>query len=590
MNIAMAYLVGLVLSGATWAEPVVEGQVRLSSGEPAVGARVLVFDLADLSRYVGATTDEAGQFVLSLGALASGQALPEGFGLGQNYPNPFNPATMIPYELAATGYVRLEVFNLLGQRVATLVDGEQAAGRYTAQWDARDAAGQGVAAGVYIYRLLAGGSAATRRMVLVDGPGFDKLSPSGAAGGGVGVRPAVSAGYGLTVSGVGLETYVDADFRVGAGPVEVVVALADEAARGKAAAGGILGDVNNDGTVDLNDALLVTLYSGDLLTAMPNNGDISLGDVNGDGQVDSADAYLIALYNADPAYSALPAGIGEPVVGEPVVSDDRAVLVALYEATDGANWGDNTNWLSEAPLYEWAGVKTDEEGRVFSLDLSGNRLTGSIPAELGQLQHLVQLVLYSNGLTGSIPAELGQLQNLIYLNLSYNGLTGSIPAELGQLQNLRVLDLYDNELMGSIPAELGQLQNLRVLDLSDNELMGSIPAELGQLQNLRVLDLSYNYLTGSIPAELGQLQHLVQLNLSDNELTGSIPAELGQLQHLVQLNLSDNELTGSIPAELGQLQNLIWLDLYGNELTGCIPSGLRYMRDALDALGLSFCR
>ena len=337
MQTLMACLVGLMLSSAAWAEPVVEGQVRLSSGEPAVGARVLVFDLADLSRYVGATTDEAGQFVLSLGALASGQALPEGFELGQNYPNPFNPTTMIPYELAAAGYVRLEVFNLLGQRVVTLVDGEQAAGRYTAQWDARNAAGQGVAAGVYIYRLLAGGNAATRRMVLVDGPSFDRLSPRGAAGGGVGVRPVVSAGaadYGLTVSGVGLETYVDADFRVGAGPVEVVVALADELARGKVAAGRILGDVNNDGTVDLNDALLVTLYSGDLVTAMPNNGDISLGDVNGDGQVDSADAYLIALYNADPTYPGLPAGIGEPE--EPVDGGSAVGAERTFSLPGGA--------------------------------------------------------------------------------------------------------------------------------------------------------------------------------------------------------------------------------------------------------------
>ena len=141
MKIARACLVGLVLSGAAWAESVVEGRVRLASGEAAVGAQVLVFDLADLSRWVGATTDESGQFVVSLGALGSGQVLPAGFGLGQNYPNPFNPGTVIPYQLATDGYVRLEVFNLLGQRVVTLVDGAMSAGRYTAQWDARMAMG-----------------------------------------------------------------------------------------------------------------------------------------------------------------------------------------------------------------------------------------------------------------------------------------------------------------------------------------------------------------------------------------------------------------------------------------------------------------
>ena len=51
-------------------------------------------------------------------------------------------------------------------------------------------------------------------------------------------------------------------------------------------------------------------------------------------------------------------------------------MVAFYEATGGANWEDNTNWLSEEPIYEWYGVTTDEEGRVFRLDLSDNGLTG----------------------------------------------------------------------------------------------------------------------------------------------------------------------------------------------------------------------
>ena len=362
MKIAMACLVGLVLSvGIVGAEPVVEGRVRLSSGEAAVGAQVLVFDLADLSRYVRATTDESGQFVVSLRALGQGQGLPEGFGLGQNYPNPFNPGTVIPYELAADGYVRLEVFNLLGQRVATLVEGEQAAGRYTAAWDARDASGYGVAAGVYIYRLTAGGGVATRRMVLVDGVAVGAVG----AGSGVARLQAVGAeGYGLTVSGVGLETYVDADFRVEMGSVVVVVDAADAIGRGKMAAGGILGDVNNDGQVDSNDALLVTLYSGDSSTAMPNNGDISLGDVNGDGQVDSADAYIITLYSVDPSDPTLPIGIGLQVEGvESVLSASRSLvfIMDLSGSMDDAVAGGGTRLeAAKAALAQvLTGVPTD---------------------------------------------------------------------------------------------------------------------------------------------------------------------------------------------------------------------------------------
>ena len=310
MKIVLAGLVGLVLSGAVGAEPVVEGRVRLASGDAAVGAQVLVFDLADLRRWVGTTTDESGQFVLSLGALGSGQALPEGFGLGQNYPNPFNPRTVIPYKLAADGSVRLEVFNLLGQRVVTLVDGEQAAGGYTARWDARAASGQGVAAGVYVYRLTAGGGTATRRMVLVDGPAGG--GPVGAAPSpGAAVDPVIATGgYGLTVSGVGLATYVDADFRVGAGPVEVVVEAA-ATGRGKAAQSGALGDVNGDGWVNIVDALLVATYSVNPTISVL--GDIALGDVNGDGRVNGEDALLIATYSVNPSDPSLPPGIGQPM-------------------------------------------------------------------------------------------------------------------------------------------------------------------------------------------------------------------------------------------------------------------------------------
>ena len=82
---------------------------------------------------------------------ARGTALPTDFALGQNYPNPFNPSTIIPYQIPASAPVRLDVFNLLGQRMATLVDAEQAAGAHTAVWDGTDAAGRAVGrGGVYL--------------------------------------------------------------------------------------------------------------------------------------------------------------------------------------------------------------------------------------------------------------------------------------------------------------------------------------------------------------------------------------------------------------------------------------------------------
>ena len=58
--------------------------------------------------------------------------------------------------------------------------------------------------------------------------------------------------------------------------------------------------------------------------------------------------------------------------------------MALYEVTDGANWDNNTNWLSDAPLGAWYGVTTDTAGRVTKLSLIENNLEGPLPAELGQ--------------------------------------------------------------------------------------------------------------------------------------------------------------------------------------------------------------
>lgn len=88
--------------------------------------------------------------------------LPDGFELGQNYPNPFNPTTQINFEVPDYADVRLEVFNLLGQRVATLVDGPQNAGSHSIQFDA-----QNLSSGVYIYRLQVGNHSAVRKMTLI---------------------------------------------------------------------------------------------------------------------------------------------------------------------------------------------------------------------------------------------------------------------------------------------------------------------------------------------------------------------------------------------------------------------------------------
>lgn len=235
---------------------------------------------------------------------------------------------------------------------------------------------------------------------------------------------------------------------------------------------------------------------------------------------------------------------------------DRVALVALYHATDGPNWVDNTNWLTDARLDEWYGVDTDAAGRVVGLDLEGRW-----DNEARQI--------VSHGLKGELPADLATLTELELLFLGHNDLTGAIPPELGGLTNLQRLGLSNNALSGAIPSELGTLANLQQLDLGWNRLTGPIPPWLGDLTNLWDLRLGYNQLTGPIPSELGNLARLEHLNLSRNELAGPIPPELGNLAELRVLRLWGSNLTGPIPRSFLQLGQLREFGVGGQDV--CVP-------------------
>ena len=167
-----------------------------------------------------------------------------------------------------------------------------------------------------------------------------------------------------------------------------------------------------------------------------------------------------------------------PTLGSTSAETDRETLVALYNATNGENWDDNANWLSDAPIGEWRLVTTDDDGRVTKLDLFTNQLSGEIPPELGNLANLKMLLISYNQLSGEIPPELGRLSNLIWLLLVSSQLSGEIPPELGNLANLVSLKLSQNLLSGEIPPELARLANLNWLSLNENQLSGCVPSAL----------------------------------------------------------------------------------------------------------------
>ncbi len=233
-------------------------------------------------------------------------------------------------------------------------------------------------------------------------------------------------------------------------------------------------------------------------------------------------------------------------------NSDRAALVALYNAMAGPNWAINTNWLTDAPLGEWYGVKVDDEGRVQELHLSA--FYGSIPPEIGDLTNLRSLWIFGS-LFSPIPPEIGRLAKLETLRLDGGSPAGPIPPEIGDLANLRHLRL-EGGLAGPVPSELGNLVNLVSLHLG-GDLTGPIPPEIGNLVNLTELHLNR---VDSIPPEIGDLSSLTSLHLTG--FLGPLPPEIGNLSNLAELSLFwVRGLSDPLPPEIGELSNLEVLSL-----------------------------
>jgi hypothetical protein len=105
------------------------------------------------SDYSGSTWTTSGPVAKYANEEQEEATLPQSFALHQNYPNPFNPSTEIKYDLPEQGQVVLSIFNVVGQKVRTLVDESKEAGYHRIVWDGKDDVGNGVASGIYLYRI-----------------------------------------------------------------------------------------------------------------------------------------------------------------------------------------------------------------------------------------------------------------------------------------------------------------------------------------------------------------------------------------------------------------------------------------------------
>ncbi len=146
-----------------------------TTGRRLAGIRVEAINEADTTQRLTTISDATGTYMLDITDIVTdvesipGEGMPDQFQLYQNYPNPFNPSTVISYQISEISQVRLVIYNVLGQKIRTLVDRKLEPGTYAVVWDATDEFGRGVSAGLYLYQFQAGEIVKTRKMILVDG-------------------------------------------------------------------------------------------------------------------------------------------------------------------------------------------------------------------------------------------------------------------------------------------------------------------------------------------------------------------------------------------------------------------------------------
>mmetsp|Transcript_36712 Transcript_36712/g.88748 ORF Transcript_36712/g.88748 Transcript_36712/m.88748 type:complete len:2674 (+) Transcript_36712:708-8729(+) len=287
--------------------------------------------------------------------------------------------------------------------------------------------------------------------------------------------------------------------------------------------------------------------------------------------------------------------------GEAQEGSQQLILETLYKSMGGANWIDNTNWLSDESICDWFGIECVSDGNksVASIKLSNNGLSGNFPTQVYSLPNLLELNLRGNDISFSFQG-IANAVNLQSLNLEETGLTSA--QGLGQASSLKLLRLDGNNL-NTFPLGVLNLPALEVLSLSDNSFSpqeipsnlqskttltyfacggcgftGPVPSWIGSLVNLQYLKLSQNAFTGSLPVELETLTSLKHLDLAEQATLGrAISGELlsfANQTQLTELFLQHNNFQGTIPATFLQSvsrDGLATVDLRYNALTGGIP-------------------
>ncbi|KAG5254880.1 leucine-rich repeat receptor serine/threonine-protein kinase [Salix suchowensis] len=225
------------------------------------------------------------------------------------------------------------------------------------------------------------------------------------------------------------------------------------------------------------------------------------------------------------------------------------------------------NYLNGTIPREWGATQ------MVNISLVGNRFTGPIPKEIGNIRTLVNFTVEFNQFSGVLPPELGNLSRLEKLHLTSNKFTGPLPAAFEKLTTLKDFRIGDNQFTGEIPDLIQKWTNLQKLVIQGSGLSGPIPpgiAVLEKMTDLRISDLQGNG-TGAPFPPLANMKKLKILILRSCNIIGRIPDFVGEFSGLKTLDLSFNKLEGEIPDSFLGVKQAAYIYLTGNELNGSVP-------------------
>ncbi|XP_026404701.1 probable leucine-rich repeat receptor-like serine/threonine-protein kinase At3g14840 isoform X1 [Papaver somniferum] len=224
------------------------------------------------------------------------------------------------------------------------------------------------------------------------------------------------------------------------------------------------------------------------------------------------------------------------------------------------------NYLNGSIPKAWGSMK------LVNISLVGNRLSGPVPEEIGNITTLKELELDFNQLSEHLPEKLGDILGIKRILLSSNNFTGEVPQTFSKLTSLEDFRINDNQFTGKIPSFIKNWTNLTKLEILASGLEGPIPPDISALKSLSNLKISdLNGKDGPLPP-LDNLKSLKTLILRSCNLNGTLPTYFSSMNTLKSLDLSFNRFLGKIPDTFINPSKVKFMYLTGNLLTGPLPS------------------